>query len=190
LAGLAIASLALASLPSCGGKARRSESASAAAPGSDSSADAATPPLAPVEVGEILAAARAPGAQATMINVWASWCVPCREEFPDLVRLERAYRGRGLRVLLVSTDFDSVDARKFLTRQGVDFPSYFKTGDDMSFINGLNPKWSGALPATFLYDSTGRLVSFWEGRADYPKFERGALDAMKGIAPAPKENGS
>ena len=39
-----------------------------------------------------------------LVNFWATWCVPCREEFPDLVRLEKAYRGQGLSVVGVSTD--------------------------------------------------------------------------------------
>ena len=58
-------------------------------------------------------------------------------------------------------------------------PSWIKTGDDMAFINGMAARWSGALPATFIYDSRGALVRFWEGKADYAKFEtelRAALE--------------
>jgi len=191
-AGLAVLAFGLAAQWSCGsGGARTSTPATSASRSPDSvAASGGLSPLSPAGVREILAETRRPGARATVINVWASWCVPCREEFPDLLRLERDYRQRGLRLLLVSTDFDSADARKFLTQQGVEFASFFKTGDDMSFINGLDTHWSGALPATFVYDSTGRLASFWEGRADYRRFERSALDAMKGAAPSLKENGS
>lgn len=148
------------------------------------------PVLAPATVAQVMAEVRRPGARATVVNVWATWCVPCRQEFPDLVRLERQRRGEGLRVLFVSTDFDSADALKFLAEQGVNYLSLFKVGDDMSFINGLSPKWSGALPATFVYDATGRLVRFWEGRADYSRFEQAALEAIKGTAAPPKENAS
>ena len=191
LIGFAIASLWLATLSACGGSHRSSGSTRAEGPGSDSAAAYDAPmQLFPAGAAEILAEVRRPGARATVINVWASWCVPCREEFPDLMRLERAYRDRGLRLLLVSADFDSADARKFLVQQGVGFSSFFKTGDDMSFIDALHSKWSGSLPATFVYDSTGRLVSFWEGRADYQRFERNALDAMKAAAPSRKEDGS
>jgi hypothetical protein len=63
----------------------------------------------------------------------------------------------------------------------VDFPSFIKTGDDMAFIDAMNPAWSGALPATFLYDGTGRRMRFWEGRQTYPTLER-AVRAVLGAA--------
>ncbi len=138
----------------------------------------AQPPLVPTSARDLLALARQPGASATLLSVWATWCVPCRQEFPALLRLERAYGPRGLRLLLVSTDFDTTAARAFLARQGVTFRTYLETGDDMSFIDGLSPRWSGALPATFAYDAAGRLVSFWEGKADYTRFEQAVLAAI------------
>src|SRR5215471_12770182 len=89
-------------------------------------ASAAGGALVPATAAEIQEAVRAPGARATLVNVWASWCVPCREEMPDLLRLRSAYAERGLRFILVSGDFstDAPQAADFLREQGVDFPSY------------------------------------------------------------------
>jgi thiol-disulfide isomerase/thioredoxin len=144
------------------------------------------PPLIPATAEEVLRAVRRPGAAAVLVNVWATWCTPCREEFPELLRLARAYRARGLRLILVSADFDTERqaVEEFLAHQGVDFPTYWKRGADMDFIDRLSPKWSGALPATFIYDRRGVLRLFWEGKTTYEKFAAGVEEAMKPPAPA------
>lgn len=134
---------------------------------------AAEPALQPASAAQVLEAARAPGAKATLINVWATWCQPCVEEFPDLVKLHRAYGDRGLRLVLVSADFD--DQREavisFLGKQGVSFSTYLKDQKDEDFIDGIDPRWSGALPASFVVDRTGAIVDFWEGKKNYAALE-------------------
>ncbi len=134
---------------------------------------AAEPTLQPATAAQVLETARAPGARAALINVWATWCQPCVEEFPDLVRLHRSYGDRGLRLVLVSADFD--DQREavlaFLRKQGASFPSYLKDQKDEEFIDGIDPRWSGALPASFVVDRTGAIVDFWEGKKNYAALE-------------------
>jgi len=136
--------------------------------------------LRPAGVEEIEQAVHEPGARAVVLNVWATWCAPCRQEFPDLVRLGREYGPRGMRLLLVSADFSdqASQAREFLKAQGVDFATFLKTGDDMKFIDRLDPRWTGALPATFVYDGRGRLRKFHEGRTTYAELEPLVLAAM------------
>ena len=151
------------------------DSSSTAAP-----ADTVMPEIRPVSLEQLRTVVHAPGAQVVVVNLWATWCIPCREEFPDLMRLHANYQSRGLRLVLVSADFDDQlpEARRFLARHGVDFVTYLKTGDDMTFIESLNPRWSGALPATFVYDDTGRQQRFWEGKATYDTMERHVLDVL------------
>src|SRR5262249_50754559 len=100
-----------------------------------------SPELTPADAERVLRAVAEPGARAVMVNVWATWCMPCREEFPDVMRFYRAYRDSGLRLVLVSADFDESvgEARKFLGTQGVDFGTFLKKDDDMRFINRLSP---------------------------------------------------
>jgi len=123
----------------------------------------------PITIDELHHVVRAGGARVVLLNVWATWCVPCREEFPDLMRLRREYRERGLRLVLVSADVDSQlpAARRFLSEQGVDFLTYLKQGADMPFIDSLDARWSGALPATVLYDGIGQQLWFHEGKTTY-----------------------
>jgi thiol-disulfide isomerase/thioredoxin len=144
---------------------------------------AGPPPVTPATVEEVLAVVCQPGARAVVLNVWGTWCGPCREEFPDLLRLHRDYRDRGLRLVLLSVDFDSElpQVNRFLAEQGVDFDTYLRSGgDDNAFIDTLSPRWSGALPATFIYDGSGTLRDFWEGKAGYAQMQRRMLRVLEG----------
>lgn len=129
--------------------------------------------LEPVTAAQLVEKVREPGARATLVNVWATWCGPCREEFPAIVSLAERRRADGLRVLFVSADFDdqAPQTRAFLADHDTPGPWLIKSGPDMEFINGLEPRWTGALPATIVYDSNGSPVEFWEGGADSARFE-------------------
>jgi thiol-disulfide isomerase/thioredoxin len=163
----------------------------AQAPGEDAPAApaAATPEIRPATVDEILAVVREPGAEVVLLNVWATWCGPCREEFPDLVRVHRELRDRGVRLVLVSTDAPAhlPAARDFLAKHGVDVTSFLKQGSDTKFIEALSPEWSGALPATLIYDGQGRRIWFHEGKTTYDVLEREISKALGSDTSHPKE---
>jgi len=140
----------------------------------------------PVTAADVQKAIHDPEAKAVLVNVWATWCGPCREEFPGLVRVAEKYNGQGLKTILVSADdTDQVAAvKKFLADEGVDFPAYIKDEKDQPFIDGLDKQWSGALPATFIYDATGKLHDFWEGGVTFNVFEQKVVEAL-GKQPKP-----
>lgn len=127
-------------------------------------------PVAPLQVPELLAARRG---NVVLVNVWATWCLPCREEFPDLMRVHRELGARGLDLVLISADFEAQreSARAFLSRQGVDFETYHKSGTDEAFIDAVDPAWSGTLPATLVLRRDGSKAAFWEGIASYEEFK-------------------
>jgi thiol-disulfide isomerase/thioredoxin len=129
---------------------------------------------------DIMRAVREPGAQAVLVNLWASWCGPCREEFPDLVKLQRDYQSKGLRVIFVSWDETPEIAAKFLARQGVTMPSFLKSSDegDQKFLGGLDGRLTGVLPATIVFTSTGKAWTVLEGKMDYADFERAVLEVL------------
>jgi len=138
------------------------------------------PPVIRLAPSQIQSLVRRSGARATLVNVWATWCDPCREEFPWMLRAARARRADGLRLVLISADFDDrlAQVRRFLRGQGVSDTTYLKTGGDMPFIDALNPRWSGTLPATFVFDPRGRVVQWWEGQADSARFESAIRRAL------------
>lgn len=118
-----------------------------------------------------------------LVNFWATWCVPCREEFPDLVRLQNALAGKGLRVIGVSTDFcNQVPAvETFLAKHRPSFPNYHKKsgGDDQDFIEAVDPKWGGELPFSVLYGRDGRKLRVLSGKSSYADFEREVGKALR-----------
>jgi len=96
-----------------------------------------------------------------MVTFWATWCEPCRDEFPMVNELVKQYKPKGLAVFAMDLDDDAEEslALRFLAKTQPVFPSYRKKpGKEQEFINRVNPKWSGALPATFFYAPDGRLV--------------------------------
>lgn len=110
----------------------------------------------------------------TLVNMWASWCGPCKEEFPSLIALHHKYENKGLGVVLLSVDLPSgrSDANAFLREEKVDFVTYFAK-DPMEETVGLmsQNRWQGGIPMTLLFDSTGKILDSWLGDRDLPHFE-------------------
>lgn len=108
-------------------------------------------------------------AHPLLVNFWATWCEPCREEFPDLVKINAEYRARGLEFITISLD-DATDIKtavpKFLKEmRAEEMPSYLlNETEPETAINEVDPSWSGGLPATFLFDAQGKIVFKQMGR--------------------------
>lgn len=170
-------------LSGCGGRTPGERSAATPSeepPPSVALADTGADPIVvPIGADGIRARARAAGG-VTVVNLWATWCAPCRAEMPALLRVAQAHRDDGVRLMLVSVDFEDQlgGVRRFLAEQSVEDTTFVKTGDDMGFINGVHRDWSGALPATLVYDRSGRLSDFWEGAADENRFEHAVIAAL------------
>ena len=122
-----------------------------------------------------------------LVNFWATWCEPCREEFPMLNELAQAYAPQGLAVMGVTLDED-VDinlVRRFLARMNPVFPNFRKkSGKDQEFIDSVDAKWSGALPATFFYDRDGRRKASFVGEHKRAEFETTIRQLLSGSVPA------
>src|SRR5262245_48212945 len=105
-----------------------------------------------------------------LVNFWATYCDPCRDEFPDLVKIDKEYRPRSLEFVTVSLD-DMSDIKtavpKFLDSMKAKMPAYLLNVDDPEpAINLVDKGWQGALPATFLYNEKGEIVFKHFGRVN------------------------
>ncbi len=112
--------------------------------------------------------------RVVVLNLWATWCAPCRAEFPALVRLHNTYRQRGVEVLAVSVDdiADQAKVEEFLRQQKAGMPAFIKKpGDTERFINAVDPQWTGAIPYTVVYDRTGKPVARLVGDHTFAQFE-------------------
>ena len=136
----------------------------------------------PVTYEELLSAIEDTEATATVVNFWATWCGPCREEFPAFVKLGKDFDTEGVRVLFVSMDFDDEvpEVQAFLEEQGWNQASYLRTGNDNEFIAALHQDWTGVLPATMVYDASGTLVDFWQGEpVEFEELHTRVFDAIR-----------
>ena len=121
--------------------------------------------------------------RVVLVNFWATWCLPCREEFPDLSRLQRKYAARGLRILGVSTDLRSQmpAVEKLLADVKPSFPNYRKTtgGDDGKFIDAVDPSWGGELPFSVVFGRDGKKAMVLSGQHTYRQYELEILKLLK-----------
>ncbi len=100
--------------------------------------------------------------EVVMINFWATWCGPCRQELPELEALHRQYGQRGFRLLGVNIDDDRQRAVDMAKTLGVSFPVLFDTRKEVSRLYGVH-----AMPMTLLVDRDG------EGRHVHLGYRRG-----------------
>lgn len=108
-----------------------------------------------------------PKGRPLLVNFWATWCDPCREEFPDLVKVDQQYKGKidFITVSLDEVENISTTVPKFLTAMKSEMPSYLlKAADENMFIGTIAKDWQGGMPFTALYSATGELVYYREGK--------------------------
>jgi thiol-disulfide isomerase/thioredoxin len=118
-----------------------------------------------------------------LVNFWATFCDPCRDEFPDLVKIDKDYRPQSIEFVTVSLDdIDQIktDVPKFLDAMKATMPAYLlNVNDPEPAINFIDRRWQGDLPATYLYNEKGEVVYKHIGRVNTAELREAIEKAVK-----------
>src|SRR5216684_2047842 len=109
-----------------------------------------------------------------LITFWATWCEPCRDEYPMLNELAKQYASQGLKVVGVSLDDDGdlILMRRFIARYKPVFPNYRKKkGEEDAFVQAVLPGWNGSIPASVFYAKDGQQIGHFVGAGDHDTYE-------------------
>lgn len=130
----------------------------------------AAPPAKPGDVGipanlqttdgvALKKAIEAQHGKVVFVNLWATWCVPCVQEFPELVKLYNNYQQKGFVLIGASIDEpeDRAKVGSFMTEQKALFPIFVRqAGTVDQFLDPLDRKWEGIVPTTYIFDRKGK----------------------------------
>jgi thiol-disulfide isomerase/thioredoxin len=126
--------------------------------------------VSPIDTNELKGLLTQQREHPLLVNFWATYCDPCRDEFPDLVKIDKEFRPHALEFVTVSLD-DMADIKtgvpKFLDAMKATMPAYLlNVTDPEPAINLVDPRWQGDLPATYLYNEKGEVVYKHIGRVN------------------------
>ena len=111
--------------------------------------------------------------KVVLLDFWATWCTPCREEIPHFVEMQEKYGPQGFQVVGISMDDDAKPVREFYQEYKLNYP--VAVGDDK-----LADKFGGVfgLPINFVIDREGRIRSRHPGATDVSVFDREVSDLL------------
>ncbi len=121
-----------------------------------------------------------PNGKPLLVNFWATWCVPCIEEFPDLVKIDAEYKGKIDFITISLDDLAEINREvpKFLLDMKAEMPAYLlRTADENAVITSITKDWQGGLPFTILYNEKGEIAYFVQNRVK-PDLLRAEIDKL------------
>ena len=104
-----------------------------------------------------------------LVNIWATWCGPCVIEMPELVNINRMYRGRAFEMVTISGDMPGKkdDVLKFLKDKQVSCTNYlFNSEDKTELAEALDKDWEGGIPYTVIIKPGGEIIYRHSGAID------------------------
>jgi cytochrome c biogenesis protein CcmG/thiol:disulfide interchange protein DsbE len=103
-----------------------------------------------------------------IVDFWATWCPPCREEIPDFISLQKEFKGKGLEIIGVSVDREGPEVvKKFGKEFGINYTSLLANEEVIAAYGGIR-----GIPTTFVIDREGYIVKKYVGATSKETFEK------------------
>jgi len=103
--------------------------------------------------------------KVVILDFWATWCPPCKQEIPDFISLQSQYASRGLQIVGIALDQPD-KVRAFAQQNGMNYPVLFGTDQIAALYGGIE-----GIPTTFILDKNGNIVTRFEGFRSREDFE-------------------
>jgi thiol-disulfide isomerase/thioredoxin len=119
--------------------------------------------------------------KVVIVNIWATWCGPCRQEMPELVKISNEYKSRGLVVLGLATTYnehnDQAHVKDFIRAQNINYRIVWDDGTMAAPLVQL-VKGKSVIPQSFVISRDGRILNHFEGFSPYsdPQLMRMAVE--------------
>ena len=116
--------------------------------------------------------------QPLIVNFWARWCGPCRDEIPELISLAKANQAKGLKVIGIGLENNSENVKDFVKAYEMDYTLLFAPVGGISLMRALG-NGRAAVPFTLAIDRTGRVIMHRLGQASRAELDKAAATALK-----------
>ena len=143
-----------------------------------------------VDEAGLAALSRNDAGKLRLVNFWSTTCVPCLEEMPDLVEINRMYRRRAFEMVTVAVNYpdEKADVEKLLKKFAVSSKNYLLAGTDKyKQLAAFDKDWDAALPYTVLFGVDGKVLYKSNGKINPIELRRKIVDTLGRYMDPPKK---
>jgi thiol-disulfide isomerase/thioredoxin len=131
-------------------------------------------PAKPINAADFKSALASARGKIIVLNFWATWCVPCLREVPDLLAVTNEVKASGVVLIGVAVDDPSpgaTEVERFRKRYFPDFFTYARQGPEMDELASvIDPTWNEVVPTTYLIDRNGKVIRRIQGKKSAQEF--------------------